>query len=274
MVRMVLIFWCIASCLRRRVSPQLFFQLNSEYFNPGKNIFSKLDMDRVIPDRWRLRQIEDDGHVVPEMPVFLKPEWGQNSHGIYLIQTERDLEAARRKRRVKKASYLFQEAAREKREFEIFYIRSATDNSRFAMLSITEVKNSSHADLYINGVHNADSSYHDITDDFSAEEQQRLWSMLKGVGRFRIARVGVRANSRSELLAGIFHIIEINIFLPLPLFLLDREIGWSRKHQFIRKSMAIAADLIVHLPARKKRRAIFFRQLIAHYRVKGYSDYL
>jgi hypothetical protein len=267
---MVLIFWCITSCLRRRVSPQLFFQLNSEYFNPGKNIFSKLDMDRVIPDRWRLRQIEDDGQVVPEMPVFLKPEWGQNSHGIYLIQTMKDLEAARRKRRVRKTSYLFQEVAREKKEYEIFYIRSASDNSRFAILSITEVRNSGHADLYINGVHNADSSYHDITTDFSAKEQQQLWTMLKGVGRFRIARVGIRANSRKELLSGIFHIIEINIFLPLPLLLLDKNISWSGKHQFIRKSMVVAADLISNLPASKKRRAIFFRQLIAHYRVKGY----
>lgn len=85
---------------------------------------------------------------------------------------------------------------------------------------------------------------------------------------FRIARVGVRANSIEELLAGNFHVIEVNIFLPMPLVLLDSQRSWAEKHRFIRESMKGAARLAGNGFRPKKRYPIFFRQLIAHYKVK------
>ena len=269
MIRISLIFWLIIYCIRQRVAPYHFFQLNSDYFNSTKNIFSKLDMDRNIPEQWRLDQFEDDGRTVPVLPAFFKPEWGQNSHGIYFIRNTSDLRKARRKKVVKINTYILQEVAWEGREYDIFYIRSAEDRQSYGLLSVTEVRNGGHSDPVINGVHNKDSSYHDITEDFASTEQKLLWTMLKNVGSFQIARVGLRANSKRDLLAGNFHIIEVNIFLPLPLILLDESVSFPVKYQFVKKSMALAACLIANLPRKENRHAIFFRQLIAHYKVKG-----
>lgn len=269
MIRISLIFWLIVYCIRQRVVPYHFFQLNSDYFNSTKNIFSKLDMDRHIPKKWRLNQSENDGRSVSTLPVFLKPEWGQNSHGVYFIRNTSDLREARKQRIVKKTAYLLQEVAWEAKEYEIFYIRSSEDSQSYGVFSVTEVKNSGHSDPVINGVHNKHSSYHDITADLTTAEQNVLWEMVKNVGDFRIARVGLRANSKQELLAGNFHIIEVNIFLPMPLILLDEGVSFSTKYRFVKKSMALAARLIANLPRKESRQAIFFKQLIAHYRVKG-----
>jgi len=269
MIRVALIFWLIVYSVRRRVLPYHFFQLNCDYFNPAKNIFSKLDMDRHIPAQWRLSQVEDDGVTVPALPVFFKPEWGQNSHGVYFVRNTNDLRDARRKRVVKKTAYLLQEVAWERREYDIFYIRSAGESQEPGLLSVTEVKNSGYSEPVVNGVHNKDSSYHEITADFSSVEQNRLWEMVKDVGRFQIARVGLRADSKEDLLAGNFHIIEVNIFLPMPLLLLDESIPFSDKYHFVKKSMALAARLMADLPRKRDRHAIFFRQLVAHYKVKG-----
>lgn len=269
MMRVALVFWCIVYSLRYRVAPWHFFQLNSGYFNSTKNIFSKLDMDRFIPERWRLHQFEDDGKNIPDFPVFLKPEWGQNAHGIFFIRNGGELQEARETKVVKRTAYLLQEVAQEKREFELFYVRSATDHQNCGLLSVTEVKNRNQLDPVINGVYNKDSSYHDITADFTAAEQDVLWTMLKSVGSFRIARVGLCANSKQDLLLGNFHIIEVNIFLPFPLILMDKSISFPVKYQFIKKTMALSALSITTLPQREKRHSIFFRQLIAHYRVKG-----
>ena len=269
-IRAALIFWCIVYCLRSRAAPWCFFQLNSDYFNSAKNIFSKLDMDRYIPERWRLQQHEDDGRIVPDFPVFLKPEWGQNAHGIFFIKNDADLHEARKKKVVKRTAYLLQEVAQEQREYEFFYIRSADDHQNCGLFSVTEVKNKNHSEPVINGVHNRDSNYHDITADFTPAEQEVLWAMIKNVGSFRIARVGLRADSKEDLLLGNFHIIEINIFIPFPLILLDKNISFSTKYRFVRKSMALAARSIANLPRKEGRHGIFFRQLVAHYKVKGW----
>jgi len=271
MIRGALVFWCIVYCLRNRAAPWCFFQLNRDYFNTTKNIFSKLDMDHCIPEKWRLGQCEDDGLIVPEFPVFLKPEWGQNAHGIFFIRNGNELHQARKKRVVQRTSYLLQQPAKEKREYELFYIRSADDPQSCGLLSVTEVNNRSQRGPVINSVHNKDSNYLDITTDFTSAEQDSLWEMLKDVGNFRIARVGLRADSKQDLLLGNFHIIEVNIFIPFPLILLDKGISIKAKYEFVRKSMALAAHSVAALPPREVQHSIFFRQLIAHYKVKGWK---
>lgn len=269
MLRPLLIFWLIAYSVYYRTRPWNFFQLNSEYFNGKKNIFSKLELNKYIPLRWRLRQVVDDGEIVPEFPVFVKPEWGQNSHGVSSVKNLDELSTIRLKRRLNSVTFLLQEAAKETLEFEIFYIRAAENLDNFAMLSVTETVNRSSDTLPVNGISNRNSSYLDRTERFCGEELQCLWTMIKKIGFFRIARVGVRANSIEELLAGNFHVIEVNIFLPMPLVLLDCRKDWTEKHRIIRKSMKHAAHLAGNGFRPRKRYAIFFHQLVAHYKVKG-----
>jgi len=268
MLRPLLIFWLIIYSIRYRTRPWNFFQLNSDYFNSEKNIFSKLELDKYIPKRWRLKQVADDGQLVPEFPVFVKPEWGQNAHGVSSAKDLTELNAIRRKRSVNSVTFLLQEGAKETREFEIFYIRAAENLENAALLSVTETVNQSRELLPVNSVKNANSSYHDRTARLSSDDLQGIWTMMKEIGFFRIARVGVRANSIEELLAGNFHVMEVNIFLPMPLLLLDPKLDWASKYLFIKKSMKSAARLAGNGFQPKKRYPIFFRQLIAHYRVK------
>ncbi|MFW2368147.1 MAG: hypothetical protein ACN4GW_17160 [Desulforhopalus sp.] len=268
MLRSLLVFWLIAYSFRYRTGPWNFFQLNSDYFNGEKNIFSKLELNNYIPSRWRLRQVVDDGRCELQFPVFVKPEWGQNSHGVALARDLLELNRLRRTRTTKNVTYLLQESAPESREFEIFYVRSADDPDNAAILSITETVNLSDDTLVVNSIRNSNSCYCDITPLFNEKELQEMWQTVKSIGCFRIARVGLRADSLQALINGTFHVIEVNIFLPMPLVLLDTESGFHEKHSFIRKSMEASALLIRSLGQPQKKHPIFFRQLIAHYKVK------
>ena len=82
-ITILLIITYILSCLRILTAPWKYFQLNARYFSDEQGIFSKLSLDQLIPDRWRLTQNIDSEALEPtSFPVFMKPEWGQNAHGI------------------------------------------------------------------------------------------------------------------------------------------------------------------------------------------------
>ena len=269
MLRSLLVFWLIFYSLRYRTKPWNFFQLNHTYFNKGKNIFSKLDLDRHIPAQWRLQQCLDDGEIVPEFPLFVKPEWGQNSHGVGIAQDINELNALRGKRKETSVAYLLQEAAKEEREFEFFYIRRAENLIEYETISLTETINSSNETLVVNGINNVDSVYRDLDCDLSDEQRSALWRIFSSIGCFGIARVGVKANSLADLIEGSFHVVEVNIFLPMPLILLDKQKSLSAKVRFIRRAMKGAAKLASKVDiSGPKRCPIFYKQLVAHYKVK------
>ena len=269
MVRSLLVFWLIVYSVRFRTKPWNFFQLNHTYFNRSKNIFSKLDLDDHIPDQWRLEQIVDDGEVVPEFPVFVKPEWGQNSHGVGLARDLSELNTLRRNRKGKGVTFLLQEAATETREFEFFYIRNGDNLDRYETISLTETVNSSGETLVVNGINNVSSVYEDVGYQLNNAEKEHLWQILSAIGCFYIARVGLKANSIKDIVDGNFHVVEVNIFLPMPLVLLDEEIGRKEKLQFIRHSMKASAKLASKIDFSSSARCpIFFKNLVAHYKVK------
>jgi hypothetical protein len=269
MIRSLLVFWLIFYSVRYRTKPWNFFQLNHTYFNKEKNIFSKLDLDDHIPSRYLLNQVLDDGKIVPEFPVFVKPEWGQNSHGVGIARNRDELNVLRQKRGNIKVAYLLQEAAKETREFEFFYIRRADNPGDYAVVSLTETVNKSKEPLVINGINNHDSVYTDVDSLLSKEQQATLWETFSSIGCFYFARVGVKANSLEDLVAGAFHVVEVNIFLPMPLILLDNSKRLRDKLQFIHQSMEAAAKLAAKVTfSGTERCPIFFKQLVAHYKVK------
>lgn len=270
MIRMALVFWYLVYCLRSRALPWNFFQLNRRYFNNRKGIYSKLDLDRAIPEKWRLKQYPEDGCWLPEsFPVFLKPEWGQNSHGILRVDSVEQLAALRRRAVTATPPRVIQQAAKGKREFELFYIRSPQNHNEMALFSLTETCNNSDDPYPINGIHNPATFHVDRTMQCSDGDKKILWSYLEEMGRFRLARVGVRAHSYGELVAGEFQVIEINLFLPMPLILLDRSVPSGTKMSFVKRSMALAAQLVKDLPTQQSRNPIFFKKLIAHYKSKA-----
>ena len=152
MVRFLLIIRFIYAAVRHGVAPYRFFQLNARYFNEQKGIFSKLDIDQLIPERFRLWQKPDNGDNSFSFPVFIKPEWGQNSHSVSRADNPEQLARIRNAIRRGGVDYIIQEAAPGKREFEIFYIRSAENFQQAAIFSVTETVNEKDGELPVNSI--------------------------------------------------------------------------------------------------------------------------
>jgi len=111
-ITVILVLTYIACCVRVGAAPWKYFQLNARYFSREKGIFSKLSIDELIPDRWRLSQTFDGEQITPSVyPVFLKPEWGQNGSGIERADSEEDLHKFRQSHANDNRRYMIQEAA-------------------------------------------------------------------------------------------------------------------------------------------------------------------
>jgi len=269
LTRIALVVSYILYCIRFGVGPWKYFQLNADYFNEQRNLFSKLDIDARIPQQWRLVQFMDIGNKNPSVyPVFMKPEWGQNSQGIVRIDNLDALQKIRRKRSSSPPFYLLQQAAPGKREFEIFVIPEKDNLQEFAVLSITETCNRGDDPLPINGIYNANTYYKDCLTQLSLKQQNKIWSHLKQIGEFRIARYGIRADSLESLIAGQFHIIEINLYVPMPLILLVQDVSLWQKMKFIGSGMKQLAKVTTTIPPKQAVKPVFFNKLKSAQRLK------
>jgi len=232
---MIIIY--IYSCLRIGTAPWRYWQINARYFSPEHGVFSKLSIDQLIPERWRLAQSVDTESLDPvNYPVFLKPEWGQNAHGIHRADNQSQLLELRTQLKDEPQRYLLQEAAQGHREFELFSIDSNYDDDEHDVFTVTEARNDNET-FPINSKYNRSTRYVDITSEFSAEQQKSMANFLTEIGQFRISRMSVRADSNEDLVAGNFRVIEINLFLPMPINLLDESYTALEKWRFIRNSM-------------------------------------
>lgn len=262
MIRILLVLSYIAWSIRFRVGPWKYFQLNANYFNEYRHLFSKLDMDAVIPASWRLKQVVDQVDLEPESyPVFIKPEWGQNSQGVERADNLQALIQHRLARVKNGPRYLIQAAATGQREFEIFYIPSAKTDHSSAIISVTETCNSSDDAMPINGIYNRDTSYQSCMAQLSSEQVQKIESLFSGIGRFKIARYCARADSLDALLAGQFSIVEINVFVPMPLMLLANNISLKDKFSFVFSSMKQLALVTKDIPTSQTIKSVFFKKL-------------
>ena len=265
LLRALLVLLYLLHCLRLRVKPWLFFQLNADYFNESKGIFSKLDIDRFIPACWRLNQFRDTGVEQPEsFPVFVKPEWGQNSVGIHRAGSQVQLDQIRAQRSANNIPYLIQEAASGAREYEVYLIPQSGAGESFSVLSVTEAINLSGERLPVNSIHNRQTRYWDVTGHLSGKQQEKLWHNLRGVGQFRMARFGIRANSLEEMVKGHFQIFEINLFLPMPLVLLADNVSSLRKITTVNDVTKQLAHVTGAIPVSKHRKSVFLRKLKVH----------
>ncbi len=250
------------NCVLIGTKPCKYFQLNSSVFNAKQGIFSKMDIDQLIPEKWRLHQYYDDGKTVPaQFPVFVKPEWGQNSSGIFRADNESSLQEIRDSISNSKVSYLIQEAAPGKIEFEIFSILHHRSKQQFAHLTVAEATNQD--ELYpVNSVLNPSTQYWDITENFSEQQMQILWNLLGEIERFAISRVGLRADSVEDMLAGRFHIIEINLFIPMPINMLDPRYGFFKLWKLGREYMMSLARITKVRDKNLKEKPVFTKQML------------
>ena len=277
LIRIAQVCIYIVFCTLLRTGPWRYFQLNARYFNRNKGIFSKLDIDQLIPTQWRLPQWVDHSGIEPESyPVFLKPEWGQNSKGIQRANDLSEFEQLRLLKPNSKVQYLVQQGAKQKIEFEIFIIPSPNegllDNNSKASISITQVSNHSGDKYPINGIYNSATHYHDITSQLSDAQKQILYEALRTVGQFNIARFGIRANSIDDLINTDFSIIEINLFFPMPLILLCNNVSLSAKWRFIFHNMWLLARVTKAMANDQPYKDIFFKKMGFFYHVKDFKQ--
>ena len=230
LIRLILVVSYLFACLRYWVAPWRYWRLNLEYFDHHKGIFSKQDINALIPPDKQLDQWFDDGQRLPSsFPVFIKPEWGQNSQGVRRIDNLQQLQHCRQQLACQPGAYLIQIAATQSLEFEVFVVNDPASNTDNVFFSITQTLNRSDQDLPVNGIHNHDTYYEDVSKRFNSQQKQQLWQHLKHIGQFRICRYGIRANSMQALIAGDFKIFEINLLLPMPLVLISNNTHWLRK---------------------------------------------
>ena len=262
---MVIVY--IACCIRIAAKPCKYFQLNVRHFDGKRGIFSKIAIDRMIPKPWRLAQVYDDDKMPRRFPVFLKPEWSQNARGVYRADNADELRRIRAQiadRQVHKqtrgaVAYLRQQAAMQKREYEIFSIPHHRESTRAAILTVTETHNRQRHP--INSIHNPNTRYREITDSFSAAQRAKIWRIVRRIGQFNIARVSVRADSIADLLAEKFHVIEVNLFLPMPINLLDARQSRIAKLRFIMRAMMCLALVTKHRDKSIREQAVFIKSM-------------
>ncbi len=253
-------------CFIYNAEPWNYFMLNYNYFNKRKGIFSKLELDTVIPEKHKLKQFYyNSGKLPVSFPVFIKPEWGQNSNGIVIVHDGKEYKKFKKTAAASDMPFIVQEAAPEQKEFEIYYLRSPENFDKYSFLSITHVTNTCTAPNPVNSIHNPCTNYVDITHSFSEKELQIIWLFLKKIGKFPMARVGLKANDIKDILKEKFHIVEINLFLPMPLVLLSENIDLRERNNIIKTTMSIAAKLVKKLPENRTGKKIFLSQLKAHY---------
>jgi len=250
--------WCCRFCIK----PWKYFQLNANYFNEKLGLFSKLEMDALIPKQWRLSQCVDHVDLEPEQyPVFIKPEWGQNSQGIVRADNLQQLQEHRQQRPKKGPRYLLQVAAKGQREFEIFYIPSVKADNMPAIISVVETCNSSGDSMPINGINNRHTYYQSRMSELSETQLKKIEAIFSNIGHFRIARYCARAESLQALLDQQFSMVEINIYVPMPLILLVKDISLKAKMTFIVKSMKQLVLVTKSIPSSQPFKPIFFKKL-------------
>jgi hypothetical protein len=261
-ITVLMVITYITDCILIRTKPCKYFQLNSPYFNGKEGIFSKIETDRLIPERWRLPQRYDDDRYFPEQyPVFVKPEWGQNARGIFRADDSVSLTRIRQIVSLAPTRYLIQQGATEQREFEIFSIQHHADIDAFAELTVTEVINDTESNP-INSIYNCDTGYREITDQFSSQQKQTLWKQVCQIGRFGISRVSIRADSIDNMLAGKFHVIEVNLFAPMPINMLDPEYRFADLWRMIRRYMLSLARITKYRDKRLKEKPVFTKIML------------
>lgn len=277
MIRIKIVIYFIYYSLLQGIHPWRFFQINADYFNEQKWIFSKYEIEKNIPTKWKLNDyilnLNDSKSKWEEkitsnfsFPLFLKPEWGQNSHGIFRVDEKKYLKEVLKKIKKLDTPYICQELANYEKEYEVLYVRSKNQIGSFSIFSITETINTSwekHAIQWINH----GSKYRDITNKFSKEELKEIENKAKTIWNFNLARVWIKANNPKWILKWDFKVFEINIFVPFSLNLLDETISKENRHEFL-KSFVKALAHTTKKVTNKKPKNIFWRMTIRHYMIK------
>ena len=110
--------------------------------------------------------------------------------------------------------------------------------------------------------------YKDRSTEFTSDEIKTLKSHLQQLPHFKIARIAVKTDSRETLISGNFNIIEINLFAPMPIHLLDKNHNNAYKNKFIFNSMKKLAIISAKASKKDFKPFLFYKIVRRHYQLK------
>ena len=251
--------------------------MNGKYFNVKKSIFSKSEIEKNIPNKWKLKSLPLSFPMNKEKilklenklwyPLFLKPEWWQNSYWIVVIYNRKELENKLSEISDFSISYIAQKSANYIKEFEIFFIKDPDNLDYFKIISWVESKNNLWIKNCINGL-DSKTTYHDILKKLSTSDINKITKYISELNDFRIWRIWLKANSLNDLVEWNLEFFEINIFIPFPLHLLDKDIPIKEKNIFIKDFTLYLAKLTKSLKVSWNEKNIFFPKMKKHYHFK------
>ncbi len=258
--------------IRYGINPLSFFQLNSEYFNSEKKIYSKHEIEKNIPKKYRLHSnlIKKNTHIDDiesevSYPVFLKPEWWQNSHGVFRADNKKELSNILKKIKRGKIPYLYQEASKYKDEFDILCIKNPKNPEKYNLISVTKILNNSDEAFPINVVKTG--IIRDITSRFNKKELWELYKTIREMGDFRLVRVSLKADNIQGIKEEKFQVFEMNIFLPMLPAVKDKTLSpMEREKRLINYTRQLA--LAIKWNPNPKKKNIFLNMLCRNYMIK------
>jgi D-alanine-D-alanine ligase-like ATP-grasp enzyme len=256
----LVIYHFLLACIRNKVLPWRFFQLNKKFFSEEKGMYSKHIINEMIPPQWKLKSLESlDISAIKKLnfPVFIKPEWGQNAAGVMCIPSKDKADAILKTRHFEDDFYIVQESANMNYEYDIFYIRSAGNPNQYSVLTITQLCNTEEKNP-VNSIHNKNTSFKDITDSFNKNQKDTVWKYIEDIASFSIAKVGIMTNSSQDLIEGSFKVIEINLFTPLPLNILDTKYSKKEVQEFIKETAQALSLIVKKIPKTDTSKNIFW----------------
>jgi len=206
-------------------------------------------------------------------PFIIKPDWGESSLGVWKINNTKELKKRLFQILKRKIQYMAQEYCKYEKEYDILYIASNKNPQKKKILDITRidppiVKGDGKSNIrqlilqqfkeyqeylfHINkdrldkipkkrkNVRLTDinsklygSKYSDLKKNLSKSED-KIIKNLNEIGKFRLAKVTVKANDESELINGELKVIEINILYPLMNSILGTNLTHKQRKNMIR----------------------------------------
>ena len=283
------IYCFLKACITQRVLPLRYFYVHLDYLDAASKIYSKQSINESIPNQWRLKStllsIEESRDIWKDKiesqftyPLFLKPEWGENSSGVFRVHDRETLLSVLSKIQQTKQNYICQEAASGEKEYDFFFVKSHEKEKEFpdifscirmepaslvgdgktTLQELFQIQspqlspetcllsNYNPLDVlprdkklrlsFINGV-NHGTRYVSETENLSPLDKKNLWKHLQSLGDFQFARVGISANSLRDIIDGAFQVIEINLFTPFPLDVLDLSLSNKEQRQILQSYM-------------------------------------
>jgi hypothetical protein len=134
------------------------------------------------------------------------------------------------------------------------------DETKAALLTVNEALNFKKTAFPINSINNSNTFYRELTSSLNAQQLATIWGHMRAFGRFGISRVALRSDSIEALVNGDFHVIEINLFVPMPINLLDPDKTLKQRVSAILNTTWHLAQITKHIPKNQVTQSVFFKK--------------